>query len=128
VYALDQKDGAPVWTHDLSDTIQQPVLAANHRLYVTLPEEMFALDAQTGVPLWRFASDRVLLGAPVLLGNQLWILRSGKMLAVNADSGALENQVDTTQVSSYTGLSSDGTSLFAGFFDGTVLSFRGAKP
>ncbi len=128
VYALDEKDGTVVWAHDLSDTIQQPVLVANQRVYVTLPEEMFALDAQTGVVLWRYASDRALWGAPVLCGNQLWILRPGKMLAMNAASGALLDEVDTTQVSSYTGLSSDGEKLFAGFFDGTVLSFRGANP
>lgn len=128
VYALNVKDGKVVWSRELGDDVLAPIVVANARAYVTTPEEIYAFDGTTGARLWHYASDKNLKGAPLLLGNQLWILRTNDILGLNAETGAVLQQFPIGDVSVDGGLSSDGSALYIGFFDGTVKSYRGATP
>lgn len=128
VYALNVRDGKVVWSRELGDDVQAPIVVANARAYVTTHEEIYAFDAATGERLWHYASDKSLKGTPLLLGNQLWILRTNDILGLDAETGAVIQQFPIGDVSVDGGLSSDGSALYIGFFDGTVKSYRGATP
>lgn len=128
VYALNVQDGKVVWSRELGDDVLAPIPVANMRAYVTTPQEIYAFDAATGERLWRYASTQNLKGTPLLLGNQLWILRTNDILGLDANTGAVTQQFAIGDVSVNGGLSSDGSALYIGFFDGSVKSYGGATP
>jgi len=123
VYALDEEKGTLVWSHPVADYVKVPLIVDRGRVFATLPEEIFALDAHTGNPLWHVKNGRTLIGAPLLLGEQLWILGTGNMIAFDANTGAVIQEVPTTETGVYTGLSSNGREIYVGFFDGQLLGF-----
>lgn len=126
VLAVAQDTGKLLWSRDVGNPVKQPVVVSNGRVYVTLDEEVFALDAATGNPIWFYDDDTTFAGAAVLMGDQLWLAKSGGLISLDANSGTLINEVQTTDSSTSTGVSSNGKELYVGFFDGTLLGFSGA--
>lgn len=126
VSALEKATGDVVWQTNLSGAVVGQPIVANGRIYVALTNEIFALDAANGAIVWRhYDPTRNLRGAPILFGTQLWQLTSEDVIGLNADTGTLNAALEIGDASANAGLSSDGRALYAGFFDGTLLRWKG---
>jgi outer membrane protein assembly factor BamB len=125
VYALNAESGEMLWSQTVLDNVAEPVLVRGERVYVGLYEEVVALDTRSGASIWRYDNANSVYGAPILLGDQVWILGSGNLIALDASTGKVVQDVPTSDSGVFTGISSDGNEIYAGFFDGQLLSFAG---
>lgn len=132
VYALQRSNGDLVWKTDLDDEIgAQPIVQITQgevRIFVTLSNTLGALRAADGSVVWRYRDENMLKGAPLLMGAQVWQLTQTDLIGLNAVSGARETRIETTDSSPNGGLSSDGRTVFAAFFDGALIAYEGEQP
>lgn len=128
VTALHRADGNVVWQTDLNEVIETQPIAANGRVFVTLPDELVALDAANGNVLWHYRDEHTLRGAPILTGDQIWQLTLRELIGVDAKTGTRFLRMPTADASPTSGLSSDGRMLYAGFFTGDLVGFEASPP
>lgn len=128
VFALNIRDGHVVWSQELGEDVQQPIVVTDTHAYVTANAKLVAFDALNGSRLWQYTSNAALKGAPILLGDRLWVLAPSVLSGLDARTGQLLEQIPTGDVPVSAGLSSEGRALYIGFFNGDVKRYAGAAP
>jgi outer membrane protein assembly factor BamB len=98
-YALDAKNGAPIWHVSLGLAAPFVPLAIPGDATVVgcdaRTNELVQLDARSGALRWRLPLGELVSDPPLVLGNQLvQVLPSGKVLLIALRSGELEATVN----------------------------------
>lgn len=139
VHALAAADGKRLWVHDrtepalsLRGTVS-PVLVADAALVGFASGKLVALSLKEGRPLWeatvsqprgRNEIERLVDvdSAPLVLADAIYAASyQGKLVALNPRSG---NIIWSRDVSTHTGLATDGTNIYLTNDRGHVLAFN----
>jgi outer membrane protein assembly factor BamB len=87
--ALSLKDGATLWTVDVSFTGNTSPTIVNTTVYVASQNgALYALDSRTGEQRWRMQLEGIVFGSPTIDdGRALVANDSGKLFALNLETG-----------------------------------------
>lgn len=105
IYALDSRDGRPVWRRNVrSPVLSTPAIAGSAAYFTTWDNALHALDLGSGRLLWRRDLGRTMgtgdyweyyVSSPVFAGGRLYVgSASGRLLAIDAASGKVAWSTD----------------------------------